>query len=365
MKVNAIKTIVIFCVLTVISSCYGQNTIENVKPESNNNESKLSLGKTVKALDDRTMIIFQDNDDNYWFGSNGAIRYDGNTLTQFTTEDGLNNNGIRSIQEDDSGNIYFDTGEGINKFNGKTIEKIPLSSNPNREWKLTDDDLWFEGKWGENGLYRYDGDSLYLLELSDHELENEFNSRYPKASFSPFDVYKIFKDSKGNIWFGTSSFGACRFDGESFSWISEREMTEIDPGPAMGVRSILEDDEGYFWFASNINHKYQIHEDKPSIKKGGFRYQQLEGIETSKFSNLNSSFMSIAQDDNGDIWMQSYREGVWRYNGKNIKHYEIKGGKTDVLLFSIFKDNHGSIWLGTHNAGAYRFNGETFEKFSP
>jgi hypothetical protein len=61
--------------------------------------------------------------------------------------------------------------------------------------------------------------------------------------------------------------------------------------------------------------------------------------------------------------MATYENGVWKYNGKELIHYPVKAGETDVLLFTINKDNKGVLWLGTHNAGVYTFNGHTFEKF--
>jgi hypothetical protein len=53
---------------------------------------------------------------------------------------------------------------------------------------------------------------------------------------------------------------------------------------------------------------------------------------------------------------------VYKYNGKELIHYPIKDGETDVLLFTIYKDNKGVLWLGTHNAGVYKFMGKTFER---
>ena len=87
--------------------------------------------------------MFQDKQNNYWFSSNGegVYRYDGKTIVNFTTKNGLSNDTIRQIQEDKFGNIYFTTFGGINKFDGKKINS--LQAIKSKEWKLEPEDLWF------------------------------------------------------------------------------------------------------------------------------------------------------------------------------------------------------------------------------
>ena len=75
--------------------------------------------------------------------------------------------------------------------------------------------------------------------------------------------------------------------------------------------------------------------------------------------------MSSAVDRRGDLWMATYGEGVWRYDGKDTIHYPVKDDGKAVNLFSIQKDNQGVMWLGTQAAGVYKFNGKSFEKFRP
>jgi hypothetical protein len=85
-----------------------------------------------------------------------VYRYDGKTIVNFTTKDGLANDTIRQIQEDKFGNIFISTFGGINKFDGKTFTTLqPIKS---KEWKLEPNDLWFYilGKKNE-GAFRYDG----------------------------------------------------------------------------------------------------------------------------------------------------------------------------------------------------------------
>ncbi|MBP7680022.1 MAG: hypothetical protein KA103_03165 [Saprospiraceae bacterium] len=71
--------------------------------------------------------IFQDKQGNYWFATNGkgAYRFDGITLVQFTAKNGLCDNQVFTIQEDDKSNIWFLTVGGICRFDGKTFKTFP------------------------------------------------------------------------------------------------------------------------------------------------------------------------------------------------------------------------------------------------
>jgi len=74
-------------------------------------------------------------------------------------------------------------------------------------------------------------------------------------------------------------------------------------------------------------------------------------------------FLSITQDDFGNLWGVTYDQGVWKNNGVELIQYPIKEGETTVLLFSIYKDKQGTLWVCTHHAGVYKFDGESFKKF--
>ena len=47
------------------------------------------------------------------------------------------------------------------------------------------------------------------------------------------------------MWFGTSVFGACRFDGKSIKWMYENNLTIGLNGGTFGIRSIFEDKKGF------------------------------------------------------------------------------------------------------------------------
>ena len=348
----------------MLTACHGQNTSN----KATSFEPLAATGDTVAELGKNLMVIYQDKQNSYWFGSweDGLYRYDGKVIIHFTTQHGLPHNRIDNIEEDNEGNLYFNTPGGISKFDGLRFTTLQLTESSNSEWKLEPGDLWFKGVQNAGVVYRYDGQFLYQLKLPEIKLGEDYmaahpHSQYPGMNFSIYDVYTIYKDVKGNIWFGTGSLGLCRFDGKSIEWITEEDVIELHDGPANGVRSIIEDKEGNFWF-SNTLYRYKIYQDK-----SGMKYDRQPGIGSldGKPDSDQKEYLSAVVDNIGDVWIVTYAAGVWRYDGKKITHYPVLEGGTQIKLFSIFKDHQGGLWLGTHENGTYRYHGGAFEEFRP
>jgi len=347
----------------ILSSCNGQNEIET---QSTTVPEKSKAGNLVDALSEKIWYVFQDTKNNYWFLTNGdgVYRLDGKDLTQFTTKNGLSNDTIRQIQEDKLGNIYFATFGGVDKFDGKTITSLkPVPSN---DWKLQENDLWFSvlGKIGKNGPYRYDGKVLHQLEFPKHYLHDEMFQRGITTFFNPYDVYCIYKDRIGAIWFGTAAMGACRFDGESVKWMYEEDLSIVPSGGAFGIRSIFEDSKGNFWIC-NTNQKFKFN-FKKTAKSDRLVYTKTKGIGSKEIFGENYIYYSkILQDKQGNIWFCTWSQGVYKYDGKEITRFPVLDNGALVYLVSMFQDNENNLWLGTNNQGVYKFNGTTFERFIP
>jgi ligand-binding sensor domain-containing protein len=342
------NTIVFFNLLILLTSCNGQTTKQEIKTDL------IIKGDSVTEFEKSIMVVYQDHKNNYWFGSweTGVYKYDGKEIVNYTTEHGLINNRIDEIKEDKSGNIYFvsaNATSAISKFNGNTF--TTLSAVPSENWNLEPTDMWFKYSYGNTGkVYRYDGITLYELKLPN-----------PPNLSNPFDVYSIYKDRKGNLWFGTNPIGVCRYNGKSFDWIIEEDVTEFRNEGANGVRSILEDKNGDFWF--NTEYRYRINYSTTlNSNKFYSRHKSIGSLDGKKDSNLDE-YLSSVIDDNNNLWFVTYLDGVWKYDGTKITHYPIQEKSKQISLFSIYKDNNAELWLGTHENGTYKFNGTTFEKF--
>ena len=347
---------------------------DKATPAKSDPKPAAATGEVVAELDKAISHVFQAKNGDYWFGSQkqGVYRYDGKTLVHFTPKDGLSYNHIGGIQEDKSGHIYFPTvsdsaadrrkpTHGVSRFDGKTFSPLAASEKAADAWKLQADDLWFGGGSDTGTVFRYDGKTLHRLEFPKTKAGDDATlprDKYPNAKYSPYDVYTIFKDSKGNVWFGTAILGACRYDGKSFAWLPDEELRS----GSFGTRSVAEDKDGKFWFCNSL-HRYTV----DLSDKAGPRFQKADGLRDATDSTKPriEGIMSSVVGNDGALWMATYARGVWRHDGKDTTRYPVKDGDKEITLFTISKDNQGVLWLGTHAAGAYKFNGKAFEKFKP
>ncbi|MEM1356595.1 MAG: two-component regulator propeller domain-containing protein [Bacteroidota bacterium] len=137
--------------------------------------------------------ILEDREGNMWFSTNGygAYKYDGQSFTQYTEEDGLNDNHVDQILEDSKGNIWFGTRFG--------------------------------------GLSRFDGERFVNYSQRDGTIGND-------------EVCVIYEDKAGNIWFSSEGYGVYRYDGKSFTNFSEKQGLKV-----RAPQTIYEDATDQLW----------------------------------------------------------------------------------------------------------------------
>ncbi len=347
----------VLAAVILLSACAaGQDRKRVEKADDKDPKATPAKGEVVTGLGKGVMYVFQAKGGDYWFGSNdrGVYRYDGKALVNFSTKDGLASNRIRGIQEDKAGAVYVTTYEGISQFDGKAFTTLtaPDKTDP-KGWRLHANDLWFVGPPDAGVVFRYDGKEMHRLgfpktKLGDEHFEKMPREKFPNAIYSPYDVYCIVKDSKGHLWFGTTCVGVCRYDGQSFDWLTDSTLVEAP------VRSILEDTKGHFWIT------YTGHAPFDGFRAVTDFGKLRKGAEGSIVGG-----MSVLEDGDGKLWVAALRDGVNKYDGKQKTNFPIKDGDTAVDVFAVYKDNRGDIWLGTNNGGAYRYNGKAFEKWRP
>lgn len=216
------KQITILLLSVLFTSCNGQNKLQDKNDHLTAPTTNTILpGDTTSPSVENIRSMWHDKNDNYWFGSDGegVYHYAGKALTLFTDKDGLCHNQVRTIQEDKAGNIWFgNNGYGLFRYDGTSLINLTEEkglSNPDffanfqekagtlaRVWTINEDtngDLWIGTI--DAGVWRYDGKNL--------------TNYTTKDGLAADGVTAIYKDKKGELWFGTAG-DMCKFNGKSF-----------------------------------------------------------------------------------------------------------------------------------------------------
>ncbi len=161
-------------------------------------------------------------------------------------------------------------------------------------------------------------------------------------------VRRIFRDSRGFLWFGTNSDGLALFDGNKLSYLNTREGLS-----GSQVTGIIEDKQGRVWFSTNNGVSRYDLSAEPGENFQNFGEQ--EGL-------CDKSAWSIFQDSKGTIWVGTF-SGLCRFNGKNFETVPIPNAEKSWIR-SITEDHAGNMWFATANKGAFKFDGKRFQQLS-
>ena len=327
--------------LSVLSaSCNSQVKKENTTEIDNpaKEEPSSQIGQYVTS-------VFEDSKGHLWFGTieKGMAKYDGNKLKYFTKKDGLPTNRVIEIIEDSKGVFWLATGEGVSKFNGKTFTNFPVKKNDfyrNSISQLFIDskNTFWVGTWG--GVYKFDGKSFTHFPIPYPKVETIINEDTKNW------ITEIKEDSEGNIWFARDGFGACKYDGSTFTHFLKKDGLNSN-----NVTEVEIDKDGDIWFGTRVAEK-----DNPDPKKrtgkGGVNKRTKNGI--LSFPGIegfnNGDVYKIYNDNFDNLWISTTNNGVYRYDGGEFNNYNVP-----ISIMGMKNDKKGNLWLGGAG-GLYKIN---------
>ncbi len=333
-------------------SCVGKKSTEK---ETNKPELVVTSKTDTLKFTSGIRAIFQDSKGNYWIGSHneGISFYNGKSFEYFTTNKGLSDNQIRSIQEDKNGKIWFGTAKGISVYDkGKFTNFLTNFNNPRYEWNETKGDLWFYAG-EEGGINRFDGINMNYLIFQKPKNKNPDNT---------YGVTDISKDKDGKVWIATYA-ALFNYDGKTVN-IFDDEKLNLKDNELLHIRSVLADSKGRIWIGNNgigvllmedntiINFSEKNNLIHPtSTRRGG----------KSQTGTLEHVF-AIEEDSEGNIWFGDRDTGAWKYDGKTMTNYMIDNNLKSQMIWTIYKDNKNNLLFGMADGNIFKFNGKTFEK---
>jgi ligand-binding sensor domain-containing protein len=239
--------------------------------------------------------LLEDRQGNFWFGNfgSGVYYYDGKSLRNFTTAQGLVDNEVMCFYEDRAGMIWIGTRRGASLYDGKSFRNFTskegfssIAINSIIEDKKGK--LWF----GTSGsTYVYDGKTFTVFTSKDGKAFN--------------NVWSIIEDKRGNIWLGGGD-GLWRYDGRTFTNFTENFVSYVYEDKKGNIWTSGGSDNGQGFALSRYDEK-SLSTNKPTV--------------TQITQSLN--LFGILEAADGSIWFGAF-DGVYRYDGKTITDFKGK-----------------------------------------
>jgi signal transduction histidine kinase/streptogramin lyase len=225
-----------------------------------------------------------------WAGTDGAglFRFENGALQPFSMADGLTNQHVCSILEDNQTNLWVGTWGGLFQLNPgerhfKAVSDLPILRG--QVLALFADhsgDLWIGTAFGlargHGGHY-----SIYAM--------------HKDGGYS--DIRSIAEDRAGNLWIGTVGQGIFR--------MRNGEVTHVENYSAPDARSVFCDSRGDLWVGSMGSGLFRL-------RNGGFNaFTSSDGLPCD-------SIISMVEDDAGNLWMSS-DNGIFGLRLRSIEDY--------------------------------------------
>jgi ligand-binding sensor domain-containing protein len=333
-SLQRIKTLIVFTLSLLISSCDGQGNKNNAQ----NSMPPLITRQTPEQISQVVRMMFQDSRGVIWFGTeSGTFRLAENKLIRIEgikSESGKRTT-IKDITEDKHGTIWIAHSDGISSIKGENVinyyESDGLISND--VWCITADtggNIWIGTI---QGVCTFDGKKFTKFDLPEGIKDTTLGVSGTKM------VHNITQDSKGTIWFSTNA-GLFSYAENILIHVSEKTGIQTN-----FVNEIFEDSRGKIWVSTKRG-LYNLTEKKAiNITEGK--------IETGKGTG------SIAEDKEGKIWFVSNQHYLFVYDGKELKEFQKSDINKGPVVFQIFKDHQNRLWF-VGAGGAYRLENEKF-----
>jgi len=301
-----------------------------------------SLGHRQDPLFDDVMAIAAHHDGLIWVGTqfSGAVRLDSDSLTVFTTKDGLGADQVMDILIDGQGDVWMATlGGGLSRFDGEQFETFTTRDGlaSNTLIGLAQDHegrIWCALQSG--GVSRLDPSRLDEAEASVIGAASPFTNFTMAQGLTHEAVNAIAVDEDGCVWVGGKG-GIDVFDGERF--------VNVVPTAEVGDADIFDlqfDHYGQLWAATPNAGVYRFAFEK-TVRTYRTVHRVVLGLESGL---VTDAFISLLVDRQGNLWAGAFESGVFVFTGNAFHSYDAESGLPGGVWAQLETDT-GEVWVAT------------------
>ena len=318
------------------------------------------------------LAIFQDEKGFLWMGTdNGLARFDGFQFRSFlhypTDPNSITSNVIRAISADKHHLLWIGTeGGGINVFDPKTEKFYKYEGEKGTGTKITSTkistvfldqsgNIWI-GTLGE-GLFKLSGPNSDFTTVPDYLARlkvKHFNRE--NSSLKDDRIWTVYQGRSGQLYIGTMDGGGYQIDPDNSEFLPIRLG---DPTQNIAsVKSFFEDDNKSLWIGTE-EHGLWI----GSPRANDFKFISLPKT-SYNYGELNLNITSIRAVGSDQIWVGTLGSGLYilstegefihRFEDNPSDPYSLKGNS----VYTTFQDENQNIWLGM-------YSGEGLNKVNP
>ncbi len=313
---------------------------------------------TSEGLTQNTVTsIIQDQTGFMWIGTqNGLNRYDGYSF-ELNAKNALSNspllsNHITCITKDMNNNLLMGTtSNGLQVLNTQLSKFIspssPTAVSQNIKSILcgSDGNIWVATDGA--GIYQYNSQYVFTKSLQFKEKD--------KNTISSNRVSALFEDKDGTIWIGTQDDGLNKISPGS-DLVQRIELAT----PNLAITAIHQDPDGQLWIGTAL-HGIIIYDSRTGLQSSYLHDPFNEN------SLVQNTIHTIYQDSQNQFWIGT-DGGLSLFNpDKNLFHNFTNNPSEPTSISSnriltLFEDRTGIIWIGTANNGLNHFN-QSFSVF--
>jgi signal transduction histidine kinase/ligand-binding sensor domain-containing protein/DNA-binding response OmpR family regulator len=257
---------------------------------------------------------------------------------------------VHTIYIDSHDNLWVGTekfGLKIIRDKNLNLENIPISNN-----RI----LSIIGLPNGSILCGTENDGLIHLSVEGKVIKKYVSNKTDVNSIASNSIWSLFLDENKRIWMGYYNSGVAVFDElyDKFKNI-ESIRNNINSLQNASVTGLVKDDKDRLWIAMDGGGI-----DILDSKKRKFMHVNKEN--NRLYSGLTSDYLQcIFIDSKKNKWVGSWNNGLYllKNGSKKFINYNIEytnGALASNTILSIAEDQQGIIWIGTFYKGIHSFN---------